>query len=233
MLLASLLIGLAGGLHCGLMCSPLQTAILGNQVFSKSIVIFHLGRLSSYVLIGLIFYALGESISFLGFQEAFVYLICAYIIYFYLIPSKWRSVKWLERIESFPYHFFKKIFSSELPAKSNYKRFLSGLLNGFLPCGLVYVAAANSILASSLFINILAMLLFGLATIPWLVGSIVLLKLPLKFMKSHLSNLKPYLAAIVLAFLLLRTFDFPQMHAGNDVGVKSASTQSIPLCGGN
>jgi sulfite exporter TauE/SafE len=48
--------------------------------------------------------------------------------------------------------------------------FLIGLLNGLLPCGLVYVAVAGALNTHDVVNGILFMLVFGLGTIPVMMG---------------------------------------------------------------
>lgn len=230
MLLASLLIGLSGGMHCGLMCGPLQTAVFHHQKMNLSVALYHAGRILTYVLIGLLFYSLGEGISFLGLQKVFIYIISAYVIYFYVIPSKWRKHHWIEKIELMPFRFFGKHLRKWKYKNTPAFRFFSGMLNGLLPCGLVYMAAANSLLANNLLLNISAMVLFGMGTVPWLIGSQWLLKLPLNFKSLNTQKLKPYLAAIVVIFLLARTVELPFLHHQH---MQENETKVITNCNGD
>lgn len=228
MLLSSLLIGLAGGMHCGLMCGPLQASIFKKQRLSLAVLLFHIGRILTYVMIGIIFYLFGKGISFVGLQEIFIYLICIYIFYFYVIPKKWKTFKFLEKIEIAPFNFFKKLLHKAPKNNKNLMRFLTGILNGLLPCGLVYMAAANSLLAPNLAYNILGMSLFGLSTLPWLLGSTFLIKLPLKFFKNKFVRLKPILAVAIIFVLLLRTTDISMLQHPNEA---TQSNTTIPICG--
>jgi len=46
--------------------------------------------------------------------------------------------------------------------------------NGFLPCGLVYIAVYGSIASGEIYTSGLYMLLFGLGTIPMMTGAVIL-----------------------------------------------------------
>lgn len=231
MLLTSLLIGLAGGMHCGLMCAPLQTAFLGKQKLNLSILLFQFGRILTYVILGLSMFFFGKGIALVGLQEIFIYLICLYILYFYVIPKEWKTIKFIAKAESIPFQIFKRLFSNTKSKNRNLLKFSAGILNGLLPCGLVYIAVANSLLAPNIYYNIIAMLIFGLSTLPWLIGSSLLLKLPLHFLKHKLGKFKPLLATGIIVLLLIRVVNIPFIHTKHEKTTEKGAIE-IPLCGG-
>jgi sulfite exporter TauE/SafE len=82
--------------------------------------------------------------------------------------------------------------------------FTLGVLNGFLPCGMVYVAGVGAVAVGGLGSGILYMLAFGLGTVPvmlaiGLAGKFVHFGLRLKFQR-----LIPVTLAIVATLLIMR-----------------------------
>lgn len=79
-----------------------------------------------------------------------------------------------------------------------------GLLNGLLPCGLVYVACAGAIVGGTIVSGVEYMIAFGLGTLPMMLG-ISLLGTKLQFaMRLKVQRLIPVSMAIVGVLLLLR-----------------------------
>ena len=73
MLWTAFLLGLAGSLHCAGMCGPLAMAVpvLGSSrgAIVTSRIVYNLGRITTYVLIGLLFGIVGQTIALAGFQR--------------------------------------------------------------------------------------------------------------------------------------------------------------------
>lgn len=167
---AAFTIGLFGSLHCVGMCGPIAAALpYPSQKKSQlivSIMLYNLGRILTYGFLGLLFGLLGASFSMAGFQQ---FLSVSLGILFLLVGLfsfnlektllKWS---WTSRI----FFFVKSRLSLFLQKKSWRSLFFIGLMNGFLPCGLVYVALAGAISSGSISGGILWMMVFGLGTIP-------------------------------------------------------------------
>ena len=64
----------------------------------------------------------------------------------------------------------KDIFNRSLKKGTPSSLFIIGILNGFLPCGLVYIAIAGAIAMGDVFLAALYMFLFGLGTSPAMFG---------------------------------------------------------------
>ena len=82
--------------------------------------------------------------------------------------------------------------------------FWIGILNGFLPCGLVYIAIAGAIGTQSLVQGILFMVLFGLGTIPMLLVVSILGNLISISLRNKINKLIPYVIVFVGIVFILR-----------------------------
>jgi uncharacterized protein len=165
-IVAALIMGFAGSLHCIGMCGPLVVAIhtaQGNSNWGQKKVIYHLGRIAVYALLGLIVGAVGQSFVALGFQQWVAIAAGILMMLFLAWPAG------LGKLKSGPFRFIglvKSRFAELLKQKSIGTHLLLGALNGLLPCGLVYVALAASLALSSALNAMLFMVFFGLATSP-------------------------------------------------------------------
>jgi sulfite exporter TauE/SafE len=79
-----------------------------------------------------------------------------------------------------------------------------GFLNGFLPCGLVYMAVFGAIATGSLVEGSFYMVLFGLGTIPLMTTAIYLGKFLNSTLKQRIQKAIPVFIVIIGALFILR-----------------------------
>jgi sulfite exporter TauE/SafE len=166
--IAALLFGLAGSLHCLGMCGPLVLAVhtsTPGKSISLNKILYHLGRLLVYGILGALAGIVGEAASAFGWQQGLAIL--AGIVMLLL-------VLWPDRFKQGPFKLIalvKQTFSKLLQSKSYGTHLLLGMLNGMLPCGLVYMALAAALATGSLSSSISFMLFFGVGTAPALLAA--------------------------------------------------------------
>ena len=98
----------------------------------------------------------------------------------------------------------KSALGSQFKNKSYQSLFTIGLLNGFLPCGMVYVALFGAVAMQSPTLGLLYMILFGLGTIP-LMTSVVYLKNAITISKKNkIQKAIPYVAVFIGILFILR-----------------------------
>lgn len=176
MLFSAFILGLLGSFHCIGMCGPIafMLPVDRTSTFKKvtQITIYHVGRLVSYSLIGLVFGLVGKSLYIFGFQQQLSILIGILMILIVLIPqslfNKYNFSKPIYKIIS----KVKSALGSALKKKTVDTFLTIGFLNGFLPCGLVYMALFASMAGGNALNGSLYMALFGLGTIPLMTTAI-------------------------------------------------------------
>lgn len=208
MLYSALILGLISSLHCIGMCGPIAMMLpVDHQNEAKKvtqIVTYHLGRLTAYATIGLIFGLLGRGFFLAGLQQNMSIFIGIAMIIIVLIPEKVFS----------RYNFSKPVYKviskiktslgNQFKNRSYKSLFTIGLLNGFLPCGMVYVALFGAIAMQSAGFGVLYMLLFGLGTMPLMTTVVYLhslIKLPFR---NKIQKAIPYVAVIIGVLFILR-----------------------------
>jgi sulfite exporter TauE/SafE len=224
MLYSAFIFGLISSLHCIGMCGPIAMMLpvdRNNQTKKVTqILTYHLGRISAYGTIGLIFGLLGKGFFMAGMQQQLSIFVGISMIIIVLIPSKIFS----------EYNFSKPIFrliskiktilGSQFRNKSYQSLFIIGLLNGFLPCGMVYVALFGAIAMQSPGFGSLYMMLFGLGTIP-LMSSVVyfnsFLSIPIR---NKIQKAIPFVAFSIGVLFILR---------GLGLGIPYVSPNTINL----
>ncbi|HOJ17689.1 MAG: sulfite exporter TauE/SafE family protein [Ignavibacteriales bacterium] len=169
-LFSGFIIGLVGSLHCIGMCGPIVVAlpVKGFSTFRLIItrLLYNIGRVITYSFLGLLFGILGKNLNILGLQQITSIVFGAVMILVVITPSKIKNSISRVSVVSSANGLLKKGFSKLISKQSAESFFLIGILNGFLPCGFVYVGIAGALVTGSLMNAVIYMFLFGLGTIP-------------------------------------------------------------------
>ena len=170
MIWSAFLIGLFGSFHCIGMCGPIALALPTQHNNKVALVtgriLYNVGRAITYAAIGLVFGLVGQSLSLVGFQQSVSIIAGVLLLLMVFIPSKISNKLYLLKPAYGFTNFLKRKFGVLLKKQSVSSVFLIGLLNGFLPCGLVYIAVAGAIAAGGYLQGALYMFVFGLGTLP-------------------------------------------------------------------
>jgi|SRR5690554_1347230 len=201
---SAFLIGLFGSFHCVGMCGPIALALplpsSGNFTFFIGRIIYNLGRVITYSLLGLIIGYVGERLAVAGYQQMLSIILGGVFLLYLILPKKYKirilNFSFLQK----PLTFLKTKISSLFNVKSNLSFFTIGLLNGFLPCGFVYIGLAGAVATGSLINGMLFMMFFGLGTIPVMFAVSIFGKFISLNFRQKLTKLAP---AFILFFAIL------------------------------
>lgn len=178
--IAALAMGLTGSLHCAGMCGPIIWVLPFSSFPSYkrwiAIGLYHTGRISMYAALGWLLYAFRALFhpqwqQYVSIAAGVVLLLAGLWSFF---PGRLPAMRlpWMGLVQA--------RLGKLLTRPSLHGLFLGGVLNGLLPCGLVYMALSLSVTAGSASAAILLMYTFGAGTLPMLVG-ITLLRRKLRF----------------------------------------------------
>ena len=164
------LLGLVGSLHCAAMCGPLMVALPVTQGkvarFLTARVVYQLGRIATYCLMGIIAGLAGRSLMLAGFQQWISIGAGVAIILGFLVLKKRSASAPIHRLVT----KLKSAMAIQLHRRTLGSNAMLGMLNGLLPCGLVYVAAAGAVSRGTVLSGIGWMAAFGLGTTPMMLG---------------------------------------------------------------
>jgi len=208
MLYTAFILGLLGSFHCIGMCGPIAFALPLDRS-SKSTMLFqtflyHLGRLITYTLIGVLFGFIGRGLFLSGFQQRLSILMGIIMILSVVIPvslfSKFHITQPLYKVIA----KVKKQLGLYLNKKSNKSIFLIGFFNGFLPCGLVYMALMGAVASSNVFQGSLYMFLFGLGTVPMMTLAVYAGNIFKVSLRNKIQRFIPVFVVIIGLLFILR-----------------------------
>lgn len=202
------MMGVLGSFHCVGMCGPLALALPlnNNSVVAKlsGAFLYNAGRIVTYSFFGFVFGLLGKTAGFFGFQQGLSIGIGLLILLFLAVPAKFKMQYTASK---FTNNFFVKLrleLGHLFTKKNNSSLFVIGLLNGLLPCGLVYMAVAGAIVSGNMAGSILFMAAFGLGTVPvmWSIaffGNYIGISWRQKIRRAY-----PFIMAVMASLLILR-----------------------------
>ncbi|MCU0357536.1 MAG: sulfite exporter TauE/SafE family protein [Cyclobacteriaceae bacterium] len=170
MLVASFLLGLTGSLHCVGMCGPIAMMVNGKPGSALLInrLLYNAGRTVTYVMMGVVVGVLGKIIQWGNIQGKVSIVVGVLIIVALLVPKLQKL--FLPAISGWVVKL-KHAFAQHLQSTRTSSALMTGVLNGFLPCGLVYAGLAIALVQSNLLESGLAMAVFGLGTMPALLAA--------------------------------------------------------------
>jgi sulfite exporter TauE/SafE len=208
MLVSAFLFGLISSFHCIGMCGPIAMMLPVDRHNPArkvtQISTYHLGRLTAYGAIGLVFGLIGRGFYLAGIQQQLSIFIGVTMILVIVIPEKvfaryncsQPTFRLISRI--------KTALGSQFKNRSYKSLFLIGLLNGLLPCGMVYVALFGAIAMQDAALGVLYMLLFGLGTIPMMSAVVYVQSFLTQPIRNKIQKAIPYVAVCIGVLFILR-----------------------------
>ncbi|MCV2884213.1 sulfite exporter TauE/SafE family protein [Aestuariibacter sp. AA17] len=172
-LVTAFLIGVAGSVHCVGMCGGIVSAfsvfIPKGSASLPYYLLYNIGRISSYGVIGALAGALGSGFA-QSHQQAMHWLTLFAALMLILlglyIANWWKILTQLEKVGKHVWKYVQPLTKKLLPLSSPIKALPFGMLWGWLPCGLVYSTLTWSVASGSFIQGALIMICFGLGTLP-------------------------------------------------------------------
>ena len=208
MFVTALILGILGSFHCVGMCGPIAFLLSLDRTNSvkkySQLFLYHFGRLFTYSILGLLFGMLGKGLNLFGFQQKLSIAIGIIMILVIVIPQKHVKRFSISKPIYLAISKVKSALGSQLKKRTPDTFLTIGFLNGFLPCGLVYIAVFGAIASGSLVDGSLYMLGFGLGTIPLMTTAVYLGNFLKGELRQKIRKAIPVFVVIVGCFFVLR-----------------------------
>ncbi len=195
--------GFLGSAHCIGMCGPIALAMpygrFGNTKTLIARIVYQLGRLSTYFILGLILGFVGFSMELAGIQQYLSIGMGIALILAIIFPALFTNTILMNRFSIFN-NWVKRNIAKYIKLEKISGFYTTGLLNGLLPCGLVWLALVSAIALGNGFESALFMLFFGIGTLPALFATMI----SFQWVKQKISfSFKRLSTAITLGIALL------------------------------
>ena len=208
LIISALVLGFASGFHCVGMCGPiaLSMGLSRRQAanFYLQNLTYQFGRIATYSLLGAVLGIVGAGFQMSGFQNSLS--IIAGILLIVMAVFSFGGKDFASKIPFLSRFLYSvKMNLGKLLRKSDYQsRFLTGVLNGFLPCGMVYMGLTASLAAGGIWQSALFMSLFGLGTLPFMFAVVLVGNLMSQSFRTRILKVVPVLMIILGGLFILR-----------------------------
>jgi uncharacterized protein len=229
-------LGFLGSFHCVGMCGPIALALPGGGPhggnsklhFVINRLSYNIGRITTYALIGLLFGLLGKGFAFAGLQKSLSVALGVLVLAMAFLPAAFtqsvnpagklgKGVGWL-----------KKKMQGQFRRRGRLAVYTIGVLNGLLPCGLVYLAAAGALTQSAPWLGSAYMAAFGAGTLP----AMLVLAFAGNFMSLHWRNgirrMMPVATVVVGLLLIVRGLELGIPYLSPILGLLE---KGMTMCG--
>jgi sulfite exporter TauE/SafE len=201
MLWTGFLFGLLGSFHCVGMCGALALALPG---LPSRRLLYHLGRVSTYATLGAGAGLLGQGLRLAGVQQSLSIASGVLILLLVAAPERHTSRLAAALGLSRPLAWVKTTLAGLFQRPSACAMYATGLLNGLLPCGLVYLALAGALSAPGVAGAAAYMASFGLGTLPLMLGLSLSGQLVPLAWRARMRQAVPYTAVLLAGLFIVR-----------------------------
>ena len=205
-------IGLLGSIHCIGMCGPVALALpfqgLDRRHVWRGMLAYNFGRLFTYALIGAVAGVLGKGLWVAGIQKhmtlAIGIVLALTAVFSISVESQLLRLPAIRRF----HQWVLGRLSTWMRREGAKAALMIGIFNGFIPCGLVYMAIAGALTGGSILFGALFMVLFGLGTFPLMtLSGIAGHALDLAW-RRRLRRFAPVLLLLIATLFIFRGLDF-------------------------
>ncbi len=200
LLLSALVLGLSGSLHCIGMCGPLVMRLPFAQSKNQlvSVLFYHIGKAITYGALGMTAGLLGKGFTMIKWQQGLSILAGVFLLaitFFPVLKNRFSSGSMVSKL-------FQQLQQSMLSKNGPVYFILFGMINGLLPCGLVYAALAGAMVSGSVLSGAMFMVLFGLGTIPSL-SALIYFKNKISLSAQRVFSRSTFYISLIVGILLV------------------------------
>ncbi len=226
-LLSGFLVGLLGSFHCIGMCGPIAVALPKSNNLILSRLLYNVGRVITYSMLGLLFGLLGSRLEMFGLQRIISISLGIIILLSVITPAAYRiklsSMLGLYKLVGVLKVYFGKMFKIHSKASM----LVIGILNGLLPCGFVYIGITGAIALGDPVNGMLFMMMFGIGTMPMMFGVFIIGNVINMNFRQKLTRLLPVFSLILAAVFILRGLNLGIPYLSPKLEHKPATEQVI------
>lgn len=208
LIISALGLGFASGFHCIGMCGPIALSLgltkkQATNYYLQNLT-YQFGRIVTYSFLGAILGIVGKGFQMAGFQQYLT--IGVGIVLIFMAVFSFGGKDFASKIPFLSKFLLKvKMNLGKLLQKADYRsRFSTGILNGFLPCGMVYMALTASLASGGIWQSATFMALFGLGTLPFMFAIVLVGNLMTTAFRIKILKFVPVMMIVLGGLFILR-----------------------------
>ena len=208
LIISALGLGFASGFHCIGMCGPIALSLgltkkQATNYYLQNLT-YQFGRIVTYSFLGAILGIVGKGFQMAGFQQYLT--IGVGILLIFMAVFSFGGKDFASKIPFLSKFLLKvKMNLGKLLQKADYRsRFSTGILNGFLPCGMVYMALTASLASGGIWQSATFMALFGLGTLPFMFAIVLVGNLMTTAFRIKILKFVPVMMIVLGGLFILR-----------------------------
>ncbi len=211
-------IGLLGSLHCIGMCGPLAFSLPSLKQGWLNVIVdklsYQFGRILSYCLLGVLTGIVGRQLWLSGLQQGIS--IFSGILILAAACSRLFKLSWFGKTPHLLIKPFNKMLNYALQHKANH--LIIGIVNGFLPCGFVYLALVGAVNTGSIQNAVSYMFWFGSGTLPLMFVATLSMSFTSQMLRRRINNTIPYMMLFLGIWFILRglSLDIPYLSPASN-----------------
>lgn len=229
MIITALVMGFAGSLHCVGMCSPLAMTVSNlSPAATLNRLIYNLGRILTYGLLGAVIGSAGWALPLSGFQNILSLILGISLLIVAVLGVTSVHVPVLTSAIQKLTALLKSAFGKFLQRKNYISIFILGSLNGLLPCGLTFLALTYCLTLGSVSNSFYFMVLFGAGTLPVMLGLTTIFQYLVKRFSLNFRKVTTAMLFFSGCLLIARVF-MVHDHESHHVPAEETATE-ITIC---
>jgi len=224
MVYTALLLGFTGSIHCIGMCSPLAMAVtnLSSRVWLNRL-LYNSGRIFTYAVLGLGAASAESLFPVSHYQNGISIALGMLLLTMGFAGISGIKIPFLTAVIVKFISLLKKIFARYLQQKRAGAVVLLGIVNGFLPCGLTFIALLFCLTLQGPWEGFFYMLLFGAGTLPAMMGLTALINPVMRRFQWNMRHVMTVLMITSGCMLIARVFVHPAAqgitHTAREAGI--------------
>lgn len=208
LIISALGLGFASGFHCIGMCGPIALSLgltkkQATNYYLQNLT-YQFGRIVTYSFLGAVLGIVGKGFQMAGFQQYLT--IGVGILLILMAVFSFGGKDFASKIPFLSKFLLKvKMNLGKLLQKADYRsRFSTGILNGFLPCGMVYMALTASLASGGIWQSATFMALFGFGTLPFMFAIVLVGNLMTTAFRIKILKFVPVMMIVLGGLFILR-----------------------------
>ncbi|MEM6844270.1 MAG: sulfite exporter TauE/SafE family protein [Bacteroidota bacterium] len=234
MVTTAFIIGLVGSFHCLGMCGPIALALplRGRRTLPVWLgrLSYNAGRITTYALLGGTFGLMGQGLALAGWQQSLSVALGVLILLSVGLPATFAHrlspnhviAQFIGQVKTRMHHLFaQRTYSAQ---------FGIGMLNGLLPCGLVYIGLAGAMASGHFRQGAEWMIAFGAGTLPMMLGVSLLGQWVSVPVRNRIRKSIPLLVGAMGVLFILRGLALDIPYVSPVLSGEMTMAEAITIC---